>query len=109
MGTRQSILRTNIYVRYPEVVKRVQNSSEALALAWDSARVAKTSTQSFLRNVLIKAGLGIDDIADHEVAKVNAWEPTENITTIHLANIFAEMVSRRAEIGVSILSFVCSL
>ncbi|KAG2195283.1 hypothetical protein INT47_005058 [Mucor saturninus] len=87
------------YIWYPEVVKRVQNSSEALALAWDSARVAKTSTQSFLRNILIKAGLGIDDITDQEVAKVNAWEPTENITTIHLANIFAEMVSRRAEIG----------
>lgn len=71
-------------------------------MAWDKARESKTSAQNYLRNVLIESGLGIKDVTDHEIAKVNAWEPTENITTIHLANIFADMVSRRAKIGVSI-------
>lgn len=93
----------SIYNRYPEVISRVQNSSEALAEAWSAAVSSQTATSHYLTKVLIREGLGIKDVTEEEVERVKAWKPSETSNTIDLSYIFADMVSRRALIGVSCL------
>ncbi|ORE09244.1 alkaline phosphatase-like protein [Rhizopus microsporus var. microsporus] len=85
----------------PEVIQRVQNSSEALANAWESFIKTESNVQvidHFLRHVIIKDGLGIDDATEEEVDKIKAWEKSGK-TAEQLAYLFGDMVSRRALIG----------
>lgn len=99
---------TNILIyinRYPEIIQKVVNSSEALSEAW-SAAVAKNPTptsdlKNYLKKKLIESGLGITDIKEEELDKVYAWEKS-NKTVEELAYVFGDMVSRRALIGVSL-------
>lgn len=88
------------YLWYPEVVHRVQNSSESLAEAWSLAVSSQTASDHYLTQVLIKSGLGIHDPTEEEVEKVKAWKPSEISTIYDLTYMFAEMVSKRALIGV---------
>lgn len=88
------------YLWYPEVVSRAQNSTEVLALAWSAAlQSGVQNSQDYLRNVLIKTGLGIDDATDEEIEKLNGWQYT-NKTVEELSWVFSDMISRRALIGV---------
>ncbi|KAG2231317.1 hypothetical protein INT48_001253 [Thamnidium elegans] len=87
------------YLWYPEVISRVQNSSESLAEAWSLALLSQTTTDDYLTQVLIESGLGIKDVTKEEVQRVKDWKPTATCTTIDLSYIFADMVSRRALIG----------
>jgi alkaline phosphatase len=83
------------------VISRVQNSTEAIAIAWnDAVEKGLNHRQDFLRQVLIKSGLGIDDITEDEIQTVNNWKSSEK-TVEELSWIFSDMVSRRALIGVS--------
>lgn len=54
----------------------------------------------YLRQVVIEQALGIQDITESEIAKVRAWAYSGK-TVIDLSYIFADLVSRRALIGVS--------
>lgn len=84
------------------MISRVQNSTEVLAIAWnDAVEKGLNHRQDFLRRVLIKSGLGIDDITEEEIQKVNNWNAHEK-TVEELSYIFSDMVSRRALIGVSL-------
>lgn len=96
------------YLWYPEVISRVRNSSESLAEAWSASLLSETATDNFLTQDLIKSGLGIKDVTGEELQRVKDWKPTANCTTIDLSYIFADMVSRRALIGVS-LFFLCNI
>ncbi|KAI8370801.1 alkaline-phosphatase-like protein [Choanephora cucurbitarum] len=84
----------------PEVIHRVQNSSEALAYAWNTTLHASDplNQQDYLNKELIQAGLGIHDCTPEEVEKIKAWQ-SSNKTIFDLAYIFSDMVSRRALIG----------
>ncbi|KAG0171378.1 hypothetical protein DFQ29_008858 [Apophysomyces sp. BC1021] len=84
--------------RNPEVISRVQNSSEVLALSWSDAIQQDVATREYLENVLIRSGLGIDDPSEDEISRVFQWQGT-NKTTEELAYLFSDMVSRRALIG----------
>ena len=95
---------SQILIRNPEVIQRVQNSSEALASALESFIKTESNVQvidHFLRHVIIKDGLGIDDATEQEIDKIKAWEKSGK-TAEQLAYLFGDMVSRRALIGVSI-------
>lgn len=91
---------TSVTFRNPEVIRRVQNSSEALAEAWNKAVESKTATQDYLKKVLIESGLGIANATDEEIQRLKDWKSSGK-TVIDLSYIFADMVSRRALIGVS--------
>lgn len=82
----------------PEIIRRVNNSSESLAEAWNSAIEGKFATQDYLKKVLVESGLGIDDATDEELEKLKGWKASGK-TVMDLAYIFADMVSRRALIG----------
>lgn len=86
--------------RNPEVISRVRNSSEVLARAWNEARKVNTASADFLRKVIITEGLGITDATKEEIDRILDWSPEKKDIT-DLENILAEMVSRRALIGVS--------
>lgn len=101
---RSDIYRVVIKIRNPEVIQRVHNSSEALADAWSKAIGSEITTLEYLKKVLIKSGLGIEDATEEEIQKLKDWKSSGK-TVIDLSYIFADMVSRRALIGVSI--FVC--
>lgn len=82
----------------PDVIRRVHNSSEALADAWNNAIESKTASQHYLKKVLIESGLGIEDATDEEIQRLKDWKSSGK-TVIDLSYIFADMVSRRALIG----------
>ncbi|KAI8372697.1 alkaline-phosphatase-like protein [Radiomyces spectabilis] len=82
----------------PEVIHRVQNSSEQLAQVWADAVQSNIASQDMLRNTIIHAGLGIDDPTDEEMQKLNEWNH-HGKSVLDLAYLFADMVSRRALIG----------
>lgn len=87
--------------RNPEVISRVHNSSEFLAEAW--ALVLEKddiNAEDYLQNTLIKSGLGIQDATHEELEQLKGWK-TSGKTVMDLAYIFADMVSRRALVGVS--------
>lgn len=91
--------------RNPEVISRVRNSSESLAEAWAlSLEDDDISSQGYLQKTLIKSGLGIHDATDEELEKLKGWKASGK-TIFDLAYIFADMVSRRALIGVSAIIF----
>lgn len=50
---------------------------------------------------MIEGGLGIDDATEEEIDRVKAWKSSGK-TWLELAYVFADMVSRRALIGVSL-------
>jgi hypothetical protein len=62
------------------------------------------SAQDYLQKTLIKSGLGIHDATHEEIEKLKSWKESGK-TVMDLAYIFADMVSRRALIGVSTIIF----
>ena len=89
------------------MIEHVRNSSEALATAWDAFLKKETDEDAldeYLKHVIIESGLGIEDATDDEMEKIMLWEESEK-TTDELAYVFADMVSRRALIGVSFVSY----
>ncbi|KAI8977219.1 alkaline-phosphatase-like protein [Mycotypha africana] len=90
------------YLWYPERLSHVANSSEALAFAWDMAchkkDVDEQTNMDYLREILIRAGLGIHDATIEEIEKIKGWI-TANKTVYDLAYMFSDMTSQRALIG----------
>jgi alkaline phosphatase len=89
------------------VIEHVRNSSEALATAWDELLKKETNEHAlyeYLKHVIIESGLGIEDATDDEMERIMSWAESGK-TTDELAYVFADMVSRRALIGVSFIFF----
>ncbi|CAO3692282.1 unnamed protein product [Rhizopus stolonifer] len=85
----------------PDVIKRVQNSSENLAADWEAfiqREKDEEKIDSYLRHVVIEQALGIQDVTESEIAKVRAWAYSGKTVT-DLSYIFADLISRRALIG----------
>ena len=68
-----------------------------LARAWDAAEQDQID---YLRNEIIGKGLGIVDPSDKEIDKLVSWKETSK-DVLALEYMLGDMVSRRAEIGVS--------
>ncbi|KAG0768777.1 hypothetical protein G6F62_003516 [Rhizopus arrhizus] len=84
----------------PDVIRRVQNSSEALAAAWDQFVKKEKDVKAAEDHLkwMIESGLGIEDASEQEIERIRAWEKSGK-TVMDLAYLFADMVSRRALIG----------
>lgn len=68
-----------------------------LARAWDAAEQDQVD---YLVDEIIGNGLGISDPSDKEIDRLVTWKKTSK-DVLALEYILGDMVSRRAEIGVS--------
>lgn len=84
------------YLWYPEVLHNASHSAEYLGFKlFEKALPETTSTEDleqFVRDDLVKSGLGILDATDDEIAAVLEYR-------LVASTIFADMISRRAQIG----------
>jgi alkaline phosphatase len=76
---------------YPQVLANASHSSEYLAAQYKDFD-GKGSEDKFLRKTLIEDGFGILDATDDEVEKIKTHKDGA-------AWAFADMISRRAQIG----------
>lgn len=85
------------YLWYPEVLHNASHSAEWLGFklfekALPEAKMSDKGLEHFVREDLVKSGLGILDATDDEIAAVLEYRLVASI-------IFADMISRRAQIG----------
>lgn len=73
-----------------------------LARAWDAAEQDQVD---YLVDEIIGNGLGISDPSDKEIDRLVTWKKTSK-DVLALEYMLGDMVSRRAEIGVS-ANFPC--
>lgn len=73
-----------------------------LARAWDAAEQDQVD---YLVDEIIGNGLGISDPSDKEIDRLVTWKKTSK-DVLALEYMLGDMVSRRAEIGVS-ATFPC--
>lgn len=79
----------------------MRNSTEVLAQAWNTAHQENIASADFLSKVIIENGLGIEDATEEEIERLLSWKAGED-SVDDFGYILADMVSRRALIGVSI-------
>ena len=85
------------YVWYPEVLHNASHSAEWLGFklfekALPEAKMSDKDLEHFVREDLVKSGLGILDATNDEIAAVLEYR-------LVASTIFADMISRRAQIG----------
>lgn len=85
------------YLWYPEVLHNASHSAEWLGFklfekALPEAKMSDKDLEHFVREDLVKSGLGILDATDGEIAAVLEYR-------LVASTIFADMISRRAQIG----------
>ncbi|KAG9307181.1 hypothetical protein G9A89_017009 [Geosiphon pyriformis] len=81
------------YLWYPDVIQRVKNSSFILA---DKLRkYDKSDRIDFIKNIIFRDSLGIDDFTNEDVAFLNLTEPSPSFYNNYIAN----MSSFRARLG----------
>lgn len=83
----------------PEALTKVKNSSEILTWQWMQAISEGKDTREFLVEAIIKDGTGVQDPTDAEIDRLWAWKE-KNTTYDFFASALADIVSKRAEIGV---------
>jgi alkaline phosphatase len=83
----------------PEVLNKVKNSTEILAWKWMQAISEGKDTKEFLVEAIIKDGTGVQDASDSEINLLWAWKE-RNVTYDFFATALADIISKRAEIGV---------
>lgn len=74
-----------------------------MAAAWDQFVKKEKDVKAAEDHLkwMIESGLGIEDASEQEIERIRAWEKSGK-TVMDLAYLFADMVSRRALIGVSV-------
>lgn len=85
------------YLWYPEVLYNASHSAEWLGFklfekALPEAKMSDKDLEHFVREDLVKSGLGILDATDDEIAAALEYR-------LVASTIFADMISRRAQIG----------
>jgi alkaline phosphatase len=88
------------YVWKPEIIAQVKNSSEILSWMWAKAIEDGKDTEAFLLDTIIEKGLGINDTRQDEFNRLWAWKES-GTTTNFFATALSDLVSKRAQIGVS--------
>ena len=85
------------YLWYPEVLYNASHSAEWLGFklfekALPEAKMSDKDLEHFIREDLVKSGLGILDATDDEIAAALEYR-------LVASTVFADMISRRAQIG----------
>lgn len=94
---------TDTYPEYewkPQVINQVKNSSEILSWMWAKAIQDQKDTREFLLDEIIGKGLGINDTTEEELTTLWEWKESGK-TANFFATALSDLVSKRAEIGVS--------
>lgn len=83
----------------PEALGKVKNSTEVLAWKWIQAISEGKDTREFLVETIINDGIGVEDATDTEIEQLWNWKG-QNTSFEFFATALADIVSKRAEIGV---------
>lgn len=86
-------------------MNQVRNSSEVLSVMWAKAVREKTDTKEYLLYTIIEKGLGITDTTKEELERLLSWKHSGTGVEFFTV-ILSDLVSKRAQIGVSSMSTV---